>query len=223
MKPHSKEKIIGLLEHQGILPMFSHEDENISHSLLRAAYEGGAKLVEFTNRSYHALKVFKALKKTASREMPGLIMGAGTVMNAREARAFVKAGADFIVAPVLDKGVAKFCAGEKILWCPGAATLTEIVYAHELGAGLVKIFPAMQLGGPDFVRAILGPCPWIRLMATGGITTDEENLRSWFKAGVQCVGIGSHFFSGNIIEQGDYAQITAKIKQSLQFVQSIRK
>jgi 2-dehydro-3-deoxyphosphogluconate aldolase/(4S)-4-hydroxy-2-oxoglutarate aldolase len=223
MKTHSKEKIIGLLEHQGILPMFSHEDENISHSLLRAAYEGGAKLVEFTNRSYHALKVFKALKKTASREMPGLIMGAGTVMNAKEARAFVRAGADFIIAPVIDKGVAKFCVAEKILWCPGAATLTEIVHAHQLGSGLVKIFPAQQLGGPDFVKAILGPCPWIRIMATGGITTDEENLRSWFKAGVQAVGIGSHFFSAKDIEQGNYGLISAKIKDSLQIVQSIRK
>ena len=222
MKPNSKEKIIGLIEYQGILPMFSHEDENIAHSLLRAAYEGGAKLVEFTNRSYHALKVFNALKKTAAREMPGLIMGAGTVMNLKEARAFVKAGADFIVAPVLDKGVVKFCVAEKILCCPGAATLTEIIHAHELGSGLVKIFPAQQLGGPDFVKAILGPCPWIRIMATGGITTDEENLKSWFKAGVQCVGIGSHFFPGDLIERGDYGLISARIRQSLQFVQSIR-
>jgi 2-dehydro-3-deoxyphosphogluconate aldolase/(4S)-4-hydroxy-2-oxoglutarate aldolase len=223
MKQNSKEKILGLMVHQGILPMFSHEDEHISLSLLRAAYEGGAKLIEFTNRSFHALKIFKTLKKTAAKEMPGLILGAGTIMNVKDARAFVKAGADFIVAPVIDKGVAKFCLSEKILWCPGAATLTEIVHAHDLGSGLVKIFPAQQLGGPDFVKAILGPCPWVRIMATGGVRTGEDHLRSWFKAGVQCVGIGSDFFPGEIIEQGDYGLIASRIKLSLQFVQSIRK
>jgi 2-dehydro-3-deoxyphosphogluconate aldolase/(4S)-4-hydroxy-2-oxoglutarate aldolase len=222
MKTTSKEKMIGLLEHQGILPMFSHEDENISLSLLRAAYEGGAKLIEFTNRSYHALNVFKALKKAASKDMPDLILGAGTVMNVKEAKAFVKAGANFIVAPVINKSVAKFCAEEKILWCPGAGTLTEIVYAHELGSGMVKVFPAKQLGGPEFIKAILGPCPWLKIMATGGVTTEEEDLKSWFRAGAQCVGIGSHFFSSSIVDQGDYSRVSAKIKQSLQFVQSIR-
>jgi 2-dehydro-3-deoxyphosphogluconate aldolase / (4S)-4-hydroxy-2-oxoglutarate aldolase len=223
MKVDSKEKMVGLLEQQGILPMFSHEDENIAQSLMQAAYEGGARMIEFTNRSYHALKIFKALIKTASRHLPGLKLGAGTIMNVKEAQAFAKAGAHFIVAPVIDKNVAKFCVAEKMLWCPGAGTLTEIVHAHELGSGLVKIFPARQLGGPDFVKAILGPCPWIRIMATGGITTEEENLRAWFKAGVQCVGIGSDFFSGKILEQGDYTLISSRVKQSLQFVQSIRK
>ena len=203
--------------------MFSHEDENTSLSLLRAAYAGGAKLIEFTNRSFHALKIFKTLKKAAVKDMPGLILGAGTVMNVKDAQAFVKAGADFIVAPVINKGVARFCVSEKILWCPGAATLTEIVHAHDLGSGLVKIFPAQQLGGPDFVKAILGPCPWVRIMATGGVRTEEEHLRSWFKAGVQCVGIGSDFFQSKTIEQGEYGLITARIKLSLQFVQSIRK
>src|ERR1700730_18190683 len=109
MKKNSKERIIDLMVHQGILPMFSHEDENISLLLLRAAYGGGAKLIEFTNRSFHALKIFKTLKKTAAKEMPGLLLGAGTIMNVKDAQAFVKAGADFIVAPVIDKGVAKFC------------------------------------------------------------------------------------------------------------------
>jgi 2-dehydro-3-deoxyphosphogluconate aldolase / (4S)-4-hydroxy-2-oxoglutarate aldolase len=222
MKKYSKEKISLLLEKQGVLPMFSHEDENIAGSLLQALYLGGVRVVEFTNRSPHALKVFRTLKKSAAKHMPGLIMGAGTIMNTKAAMAFCGEGADFIVAPVIDKMLAKFCLKENILWCPGAATLTEIVYAHELGAGLVKIFPAKQLGGPDFVKAILAPCPWIKIMATGGITTERMDLEAWFKSGVRCVGIGSHLFPADLIARGEYELISVRIKEILNLIQDFR-
>jgi 2-dehydro-3-deoxyphosphogluconate aldolase/(4S)-4-hydroxy-2-oxoglutarate aldolase len=222
MKKHSKQKIIQLLEKQGVLPMFSHEDENIACSLLQALYQGGVRVVEFTNRSAHALKVFRSLKKSAAKHMPGLVMGAGTIMDTRTASAYCGEGADFIVAPVIDKMLAKFCLKENILWCPGAATLTEIVYAHELGAGLVKIFPAKQLGGPDFVKAIMAPCPWIKIMATGGITTDRMDLEAWFKSGVRCVGIGTHLFPADIMARGDYGLISVRIKEILALIQTFR-
>ena len=190
--------------------MFSHEDENIAGSLLQALYQGGVRVVEFTNRSTHALKVFRSLKKSAAKHMPGLVMGAGTIMNTRAARAYC------------DKMLAKFCLKGNILWCPGAATLTEIVYAHELGAGLVKIFPAKQLGGPDFVKAIMAPCPWIKIMATGGITTDRMDLEAWFKSGVRCVGIGSHLFPADVIARGEYELISVRIKEILELIQTFR-
>ena len=222
MKKYSKDKISLLLEKQGVLPMFSHEDENIAGHLLQALYQGGVRVVEFTNRSPHALKVFRTLKRSAAKDMPGLIMGAGTIMNTQAAIAYTGEGADFIVAPVIDKMLAKFCLKENILWCPGAATLTEIVRAHEMGAGLVKIFPAKQLGGPDFVKAIMAPCPWLRIMATGGITTDSSDLEAWFKSGVKCVGIGSHLVPADLIARGEFELISARINEVLQLIQTFR-
>ena len=222
MKKYSKDKISLLLEKQGVLPMFSHEDENIAGHLLQALYQGGVRVVEFTNRSPHALKVFRTLKRSAAKDMPGLIMGAGTIMNTQAAIAYTGEGADFIVAPVIDKMLAKFCLKENILWCPGAATLTEIVRAHEMGAGLVKIFPAKQLGGPDFVKAIMAPCPWLGIMATGGITTDSTDLGAWFKSGVKCVGIGSHLFPADLIARGEFELISARINEVLQLIQTFR-
>ncbi|HEV3250213.1 MAG TPA: bifunctional 4-hydroxy-2-oxoglutarate aldolase/2-dehydro-3-deoxy-phosphogluconate aldolase [Puia sp.] len=222
MKKYSKDKISLLLEEQGVLPMFSHEDENIAGHLLQALYQGGVRVVEFTNRSPHALKVFRTLKRSAAKDMPGLIMGAGTIMNTQAAIAYTGEGADFIVAPVIDKMLAKFCLKENILWCPGAATLTEIVRAHEMGAGLVKIFPAKQLGGPDFVKAIMAPCPWLRIMATGGISTERTDLEAWFKSGVKCVGIGSHLFPADLIARGEFELISARINEVLQLIQTFR-
>jgi 2-dehydro-3-deoxyphosphogluconate aldolase/(4S)-4-hydroxy-2-oxoglutarate aldolase len=222
MKKYSKDKISLLLEEQGVLPMFSHEDENIAGHLLQALYQGGVRVVEFTNRSPHALKVFRTLKRSAAKNMPGLIMGAGTIMNTEAAIAYTSEGADFIVAPVIDKMLAKFCLKENILWCPGAATLTEIVRAHEMGAGLVKIFPAKQLGGPDFVKAIMAPCPWLRIMATGGISTERTDLEAWFKSGVKCVGIGSHLFPADLIARGEFELISARINEVLQLIQTFR-
>ena len=205
--------------------MFSHEDENIAGHLLQALYQGGVRVVEFTNRSPHALKVFRTLKRSAAKDMPGLIMGAGTIMNTQAALAYTGEGADFIVAPVIDKMLAKFCLKENILWCPGAATLTEIVRAHEMGAGLVKIFPAKQLGGPDFVKAIMAPCPWLRIMATGGITTEKTDLEAldidgWYKSWVKCVVIGSHLFLPDLIARGEFELIRVRINEVLQLIQT---
>ncbi len=222
MKKHSKEKIFALLTEQGVLPMFSHDDPEVALQLLQAVYNGGARLVEFTNRNPNALPVFRALKSHAQSHMPDLVLGAGTIMHAKEAEIFTKAGAAFIIAPVIDKGVAKFCRSNKIFWCPGAATLTEIIHAHELGAAVVKLFPAVQLGGPAFVKAVMAPCPGIKLMPTGGVDTSAENLTAWFNAGVQCVGIGSQLFSKDILEKKNYKLLSTRMKQMLRVVKKIR-
>ena len=223
MKQYSKEKVYEVLTAQGVLPMFCHEDIYVCKSLLQAVYDAGARVVEFTNRKPNSLEVFNTLKKYADKKMPGLLLGAGTVMNVKEAKAFAKLDAGFIISPVIDKGVAKFCKEEKIFWCPGAATLTEIVHAQDLGAGLVKLVPAVQLGGPEFVKAVMAPCPWIKIMPTGGVNMEAENLLAWFQSGVKCVGIGSQLFSKDIIENGKYDLVTMQLSQMLQTVKAIRK
>ena len=223
MQQANKERVYNLFIEQGVLPMFSHSDEKISLQLLKAVYDGGMRIIEFTNRSPEALNIFVTLKKYATEYMPGLTMGAGTIMNVEQAQTFVDAGAEFIVAPVITEAVGEFCKQHNLLWCPGAATLTEIVHAHELGADIVKIFPAEQLGGPAFVKAIMAPCPWLRLLVTGSVTTDAENLKKWFAAGVKCAGIGSKLFSNEIIKAENFELITQEVKQMLQAVQSFKK
>jgi 2-dehydro-3-deoxyphosphogluconate aldolase / (4S)-4-hydroxy-2-oxoglutarate aldolase len=221
MKKITKEEIFQLAASQGLLPPFNHMDEKVSIKILDAIYAGGLRIIEFTNRSENALAVFKSLVKHTKKNLPGLILGIGTIMNAKQAKQFYKAGAQFIVAPVLTKEVGEYCVKNKILWVPGAATPTEIIQATEWGADLVKIFPAETLG-TSFVKALRGPCPWVKLMPSGGVTLDEENIRQWFASGVVCVAIGSQLFSKEIMQEGNFELLQQRIKWLLATIASVR-
>ena len=150
-----------------------------------------------------------------------MILGIGTIMNAKQAKQFYKAGASFIVAPVLTKEVGEFCRKNEILWVPGAATPTEIIQATKWGSDLVKIFPAETLG-PSFVKALRGPCPWVKVMPSGGVTLDEENIRQWFATGIVCVAIGSQLFSNEIMQEGNYDLLTQRIQWLLTTIASVK-
>ena len=222
MKRLSKEKILQVAANQGLLPPFNHVDEKVAINILDAIYAGGLRIIEFTNRADNALVVFKSLVKHAAKNLPGLVLGIGTIMNVKQAKQFYKAGAQFIVAPILTKEVGEYCVKNDILWVPGAATPTEIVQATEWGADLVKIFPADTLG-PAFVKALHGPCPWIKVMPSGGVTLEEENIRQWFATGVVCVAIGSQLFSKEITEDGNYELLTQRIKWLLGTIAAVKK
>jgi 2-dehydro-3-deoxyphosphogluconate aldolase/(4S)-4-hydroxy-2-oxoglutarate aldolase len=221
MKRLSKKEILQLAASQGLLPPFNHTDETAAKKILDAIYAGGLRIIEFTNRSENAVPVFKSLIKHAEKNLPGLIIGIGTIMNAKQAKQFYKAGAQFIVAPVLTKEVGEFCVKNEVLWVPGAATPTEIVQAHEWGAGLVKIFPAEVLG-PAFIKALKAPCPWVKVMPSGGVTLEEENLRQWFTTGIECVAIGSQLFSKEIMEERNFTLLTERIKWLLGTIADVR-
>jgi 2-dehydro-3-deoxyphosphogluconate aldolase / (4S)-4-hydroxy-2-oxoglutarate aldolase len=221
MKRYSKKEILKVANEQGLLPPFNHPDETAAKKLLDAIYAGGLRIIEFTNRTENALEVFKALVKHADKNLPGLIIGIGTIMNAKQAKQFYKAGAQFIVAPVLTKEVGDYCVKNDILWVPGAATPTEIIQAHEWGADFVKIFPAEVLG-PAFIKALKGPCPWVKVMPSGGVTLEEENLRQWFATGVECVAIGGQLFSKEIMQDKNYTLLTERIKWLLTTIAAVR-
>jgi len=221
MKRLSKRHILEVARSQGLLPPFNHTDESIAKKILDAIYAGGLRIIEFTNRSENALPVFKSLVKHAEKNLPGLIVGIGTIMSAKQAKQFYKAGAQFIVAPVLTKEVGEFCVKNEVLWVPGAATSTEIVQAHEWGADLVKIFPAEVLG-PAFVKALKGPCPWVKVMPSGGVTLEEDNLRQWFATDVECVAIGSLLFSKEIMQDRNFTLLTERIKWLLGTIADVR-
>ena len=150
--------------------------------------------MEFTARGDFAFEVFLELNKYAIKELPGMIMGVGSITDAGAASMFMQMGANFIVTPSLREDIAKVCNRRKVLWSPGCGSLTEINRAEELGCEIIKLFPGSTYG-PGFVKAIKGPQPWTSIMPTGGVTTEESNLKGWFGAGVTCVGMGSQLIS----------------------------
>jgi 2-dehydro-3-deoxyphosphogluconate aldolase/(4S)-4-hydroxy-2-oxoglutarate aldolase len=195
----------------GIIPVFYHKDPDICRKVIKACYDGGIKVFEFTNRGDYAHDLFSELNKWAEKEFPGLVMGVGSIVDAGTASLYIQLGANFIVSPVLNPDMAKVCNRQKILWSPGCASLSEINYAEELGAEIIKIFPGSSVGGPDFVKAIKGPCPWTSIMPTGGVEPTVENLREWFEAGVTCVGIGSNLITKELVQKKDWEGLTKKV------------
>ena len=203
----------------GIIPVFYHKDIEVCKQVVKACYDAGAKVFEFTNRGDYAHEVFNELNKYVTANLDGMILGIGSVIDPGTTALYLQMGANFIVSPILNPEMAKVCNRRKVAWMPGCGSLSEISYAEELGAEVVKIFPGAQVGGPSFVKAVKGPFPWSSIMPTGGVSPTEENLKQWFDAGVHCVGIGSKLFAKKEDGSYDYEAITQKLKEAIQLVQ----
>jgi 2-dehydro-3-deoxyphosphogluconate aldolase/(4S)-4-hydroxy-2-oxoglutarate aldolase len=206
----------------GMVPLFYHADVTVATNIAVALAHGGARLLEFTNRGDFAIEVFSALNKTLVRGQPQMIVGIGTVDDPATAALYIQHGANFVVAPTFNSDVARVCNRRKIAYLPGVATISEIALAEEYGAEIVKLFPAETAGGTTFVKAVLAPRPWARIMPSGGVTTDEANLRAWFEAGVACVGMGSHLVKSTWVAAGDYSAIEHETTAVLQRIRSIQ-
>lgn len=205
----------------GLVPLFYHNDIDLCKRVLKACYDGGARILEFTNRGDFAHEVFQQLNKYVLQELPGMMLGVGSVTDAGTASLYLQLGANFVVTPILREDIALVCNRRKILWSPGCGSLTEIARAEELGAEIVKVFPGSTLG-PGFVKAIKGPCPWTSIMPTGGVSPDPENLKSWFDAGVTCVGMGSKLITKSVLQSGDFEQLTADVAATLATIQEVK-
>ncbi|MBV6642889.1 MAG: bifunctional 4-hydroxy-2-oxoglutarate aldolase/2-dehydro-3-deoxy-phosphogluconate aldolase [Cyclobacteriaceae bacterium] len=210
------------MKETGIVPVFYHKDLELCKKVLKACYDGGVKVFEFTNRGDYAQEVFGELNKWAAKETPDMMLGVGSVVDAGTTSLYIQLGASFIVSPILNAEMAKVCNRRKIAWSPGCGSLTEIGYAEELGAEVVKIFPGTEVGGPSFVKAVKGPFPWTSIMPTGGVEPTEENLSAWFKAGVHCVGMGSQLVTKDILANNDWAALTDKVKSALAIVKKYK-
>lgn len=208
---------------QGVIPVFYHADVELCKEVLKASYAAGIRVFEFTNRGDFAHEVFGTLNRWAATELPELMLGVGSVVDAPTAALYIQLGAAFVVSPLLNEEMASVCNRRKILWAPGCGSLSEIGRAEELGAEIVKIFPGSSVGGPEFVKAVKGPCPWSSIMPTGGVEPTEESLGAWFKAGVTCVGMGSNLFPKKLIEAGDWAAITETIDRVRAIVAAVRR
>lgn len=206
----------------GMIPLFFSGDKEKASATALAVYSGGSRLLEFTNRGDKALEVFDYLINCSIKDFPSFAIGAGTITDAYTAALFIEHGADFIVGPNFDEATARLCNRKRIPYIPGAATVNEIIRAEEFGAEIIKIFPGSTLGGPKFVEAVLGPCSKTKIMPTGGVSVDEENIKAWFRAGVCCIGMGSQLISKKDIEEGAYDTITEKTKKVLELIKSLR-
>jgi len=221
MAQFTRIEVADTMKQTGMIPLFFSNDLALSKKVLKACYDGGARLMEFTARGDFAHEVFGELTKYAIAELPGMIMGVGSVTDAGAASLYMALGANFIVTPVLREDIAIACNRRKVLWSPGCGTLTEITRAEELGCEIIKLFPG-DIYGPQFVKGIKGPQPWTSIMPTGGVSPTKENLSAWFGAGVTCVGMGSQLISKEIIANKQYSKLTQDVKNALALIEKIR-
>ncbi|NNE76010.1 MAG: bifunctional 4-hydroxy-2-oxoglutarate aldolase/2-dehydro-3-deoxy-phosphogluconate aldolase [Pricia sp.] len=221
MAQYSRLQVAEVMKETGMVPLFYHPDIELGKKVLQACYDGGARLMEFTARGDFAFEAFSELNKFAIKQLPGMIMGVGSITDAGAASMFMQMGANFIVTPSLREDIAMVCNRKKVMWSPGCGSLTEINRAEELGCEIIKLFPGSTYG-PGFVKAIKGPQPWTSIMPTGGVTTEEANLKGWFDAGVTCVGMGSQLISKDILANKDYALLKQRVEESLSLIKKIR-
>ncbi|MCR5276575.1 MAG: bifunctional 4-hydroxy-2-oxoglutarate aldolase/2-dehydro-3-deoxy-phosphogluconate aldolase [Bacteroidales bacterium] len=221
MAKYSKLQVLQTMKETGIVPVFYNADIEISKNVLKACYDGGIRLFEFTNRGDFAQEVFKPLVKYANAELPGMIMGIGSIVDPGTASLYIQLGANFVVGPLFNPAIAPICNRRLIPYCPGCGSVSEVGAAQELGCDVCKVFPGDVLG-PAFVKGLRAPMPWSQLMVTGGVKPTRENLEGWFKAGVLSVGMGSNLFPKDVIAAGDWGKITQLCRDALAIVKEVR-
>jgi len=215
----NKKEILEKILKIRLMPLFYHKDVDIAKKVLKAVFEGGIKLLEFTNRGENAFDVFCDLQKLKSTDYPDSLLGIGSIVDRETAFRYIEQGTDFLVTPLLNREVIEVCNENKILCIPGCSTLTEIYQAETWGAELVKVFPALQLGGPAYIKSIKGPCPWLSLVVTGGVKATKEDLKAWHDSGADGFGLGSDLLSKELINQGNYTALSEKVSELLSIVQ----
>ena len=222
MARFARHEVVGKMLDVGLVPVFYHKDIETSKKIVGTCADGGAKLVEFTNRGDFAYDVFTELSKWCSESLPEVMLGVGSVIDPGTAAVYINSGANFVVGPILNPEVAKVCNRRKIAYSPGCGSVSEISQAEELGVDVVKIFPGEEMGGPGFIKNLLGPCPWAKIMPTGGVDPTWESISSWIKAGAACLGMGSKLISKEQVAAGDFAAIQKKIEDCLWWIKKAR-
>lgn len=222
MAKFTRLQVYDAMHKTGMVPVYYNPSVDKCKKVLKACYDGGVRVFEFTNRGDGAIEVFRELIAFVSKNCPEMILITGSVIDQATAALYMALGSNGIVAPILDEATAEVCNARKIAWVPGCGSLNDINKAHKLGAEVVKIFPAGAVGGPGFVKAALAPMPWCSIMPTGGVEPEKENLKGWFDAGVYTVGMGSKLFPKSLETADDFKSLETKCKQTLSLIKEIR-
>ena len=222
MARFDKLQVLKKIGETGMVPVFYHKDAEIAKKVIKACYEGGVRAFEFTNRGDFAHEVFAECVKYAAIECPEMAMGVGSVVDASTAALYIQLGACFVVGPLFNPDIVPVCNRRLIPYCPGCGSVSEIGKAQEMGCDLVKVFPG-DVYGPSFVKSVLAPCPWSKIMVTGGVAPTQKNLSAWMKAGVYCVGMGSLLFPKDRVAAQDWQYVTDKCREALGYIAQTRK
>lgn len=214
--------VLGSILEQGVVPVFCDQDVEVCINVIQSCVDAGAACVEFTNREHFSPAVFLEVSRHFSQSRSPVMLGVGSVVDAPTAALYIANGASFVVGPLLNPEVARLCNRRGIAYMPGCATASEIGMAQELGCELIKLFPGGATGGPDFVKSILAPMPWTRLMPTGGVEPTPASLREWFGAGIAACGIGSRMLTKQMLQDKDYSGIQSSVRRVLDEVRAIR-
>lgn len=216
-----KHNVVGEILEIGLLPVFYNKDIKIAENIVRSCAEGGARVIEFTNRGDLAYEVFSDLVKWSKKELPDVILGAGTIFDTATADLFINCGANLIVGPIFNPDVAKICNRRKVTYIPGCMTPSEISTAENAGVDIVKVFPGSVVG-TEFIKAVLGPCPWFRLMPSGGVEVNRQNIYNWIKAGASTLNIGTNLIRKDLIKAGDFNGIKNLVEQCIAWIKEAR-
>lgn len=221
MAKYNKIQVISTAVSTGLVPVFYNPCVETSKAVLKACYDGGIRVFEFTNRGDFAHEVFSELVKYTNAELPGMILGVGSIIDAPTAALYLQEGANFVVGPLFNPAIAPICNRRCVPYIPGCGSATEIGMAQEAGCDICKAFPGDVLG-PAFVKGVKAPMPWTQILVTGGVKPETENLKAWFKAGASCVGMGSNLFPKDVVKAGDWATITKLCSESLKIIAEVR-
>lgn len=198
------------IKDQKIIPLFYNESFEVSRNTVEALYEGGIRVIEYTNRGVQALENFTKLKEISAAEFPGLLLGIGTVKNPKEIDDYSNAKADFIITPVISEELVKHSVSKNINLIPGCFTPSDVNLAFQNELRLVKIFPADALG-KDYIKSIQPVFPGMNFMPTGGINADVNDITEWLKGGAIAVGLGSSLIKTDFLTE----QLTEKVQNLL--------
>jgi len=221
MAKFMKHEVVGKMLELGLVPVFYNGDVEVAKKIVQACADGGLKIAEFTNRGDFAYQVFSELAKWVNKEFDDVILGVGSVIDPGTATIYINNGANFVVGPIFNPEIAKVCNRRKVPYSPGCGSPSEISQAEEMGCDIVKVFPGSRLK-PGFIKSMLGPCPWVKLMPTGGVDATRESVSEWIKAGAACLGIGSKLIVKDLVKAGDFGAITEKVEQVLSWIREAR-
>jgi len=215
--------VLAAIMDQSIIPVFHDPDVEVCRNVIRACVNGGANCIEFVDRAESAAHVFLEVTRHFASADQDVILGVGSIIDAPTAALYIASGARFVIGPLLNAEVARLCNRRGILYSPGCGSATEIGNAQELGCEIVKLFPGSSAGGPEFVRSVLAPMPWTRIMATGGVEPSEDSLRRWFGAGIVACGIGSRLITSELLQARDYGGIERRVRETIELTSRLKR
>lgn len=220
MARFDKLQVLAKMAAAPMVPVFYHKDVETAKAVVKACYDGGVRLFEFTNRGDFAHEVFAEVVKYAAEACPEMAVGVGSVVEPGTASLYMQLGACFVVGPLFNPEVARVCNRRGVPYVPGCGSVTEVGMAQEMGCEVCKLFPGDVLG-PKMVKGLMAPMPWSKIMVTGGVAPEADNLRAWFEAGAFCVGMGSKLFPKATVAAGDWTAISRKCAECFEAIANI--